>query len=78
MPVAENPLALTPQQQKCLEFLSSYRDTNGYFPSVREISKHLGSEHANTAGTCLKILERKGYIYRIPNTQRAFDILVQA
>ena len=55
---------LTIRQQQVLEFITSHLDNNGYPPTLREISAHLGVSGSLPATKHLVALEKKGYIKR--------------
>jgi len=64
----------TPTQFRVLRFIADYIEANGWPPSFREITDHLGTVSPNGAGDHLKALERKGYIVRAPRQSRAIRI----
>ena len=55
---------LTPRQLQVLEYITSHLDNNGYPPTLREISAHLGVSGSLPAAKHLNALEKKGYIKR--------------
>jgi len=55
---------LTLRQQQVLEFITAHLDNNGYPPTLREISAHLGVSGSLPAAKHLSALEKKGYIKR--------------
>jgi repressor LexA len=69
---------LTKKQQKFLSFLTKYIREKGYPPTIREIVYHLKLASTNSVKKYLDILERKGYIKRIPNSPRAIELCVEA
>ena len=68
---------LTKKQQKFLSFLTKYIRENGYPPTIREIVYHFKLASTNSVKKYLDILERKGYIKRIPNSPRAIEVCVE-
>ena len=68
---------LTKKQQNLLSFLTKYIQEKGYPPTVREIVYHLKLASTNGVKKYLDILERKGYIRRIPNSPRAIELCAQ-
>ena len=68
---------LTKKQQKFLSFLTKYIREKGYPPTIREIVYHLKLASTNSVKKYLDILERKGYIRRIPNSPRAIELCVK-
>jgi len=61
---------LSPRQREVLEFIRDYGQRNGYPPSFREISRHLGVSGNATVLSHLTALQRKGYIRRDQGTSR--------
>jgi repressor LexA len=55
---------LTPKQAKVLKYISDYIRSEGYPPTVREISRHIGVASTRATITHLEALEKKGYISR--------------
>jgi repressor LexA len=68
---------LTKKQHKFLSFLTRYIQEKGYPPTIREIVYHLKLASTNSVKKYLDILERKGYIRRIPNSPRAIEVCMQ-
>ena len=68
---------LTKKQQKFLSFLTKYIREKGYPPTIREIVYHLKLASTNSVKKYLDILERKGYIKRVPNSPRAIELCVE-
>jgi len=68
-------LKLTDQQSKVLEVIrESIRET-GYPPSVRELGERLGLKSTATVHTHLRNLERKGFLKRVAQKSRAFNVV---
>ncbi len=67
---------LTKKQHNFLSFLTKYIRENGYPPTIREMVYHLKLASTNSVKKYLDILERKGYIKRIPNSPRAIEVCV--
>ncbi|MGE5578571.1 MAG: transcriptional repressor LexA [Bacillota bacterium] len=66
---------LTDQQSKVLEVIrESIRET-GYPPSVRELGERLGLKSTATVHTHLRNLERKGFLKRVAQKSRAFNVV---
>ncbi len=68
---------LTKKQHNFLSFLTKYIRENGYPPTIREIVYHLKLASTNSVKKYLDILERKGYIKRIPNSPRAIEVCAE-
>ena len=54
---------LTQKQENILDFLEEFQQRNGMPPTLMELAKEFGINHA-TASTHLRALERKGYLSR--------------
>ncbi|MCP4254892.1 MAG: transcriptional repressor LexA [Candidatus Scalindua sp.] len=68
---------LTKKQHNLLSFLTKYIRENGYPPTIREMVYHLKLASTNSVKKYLDILERKGYIKRIPNSPRAIEVCTE-
>lgn len=66
---------LTVRQKKVLNFLKHYLREKGYPPTLREIASHFGLKGPRGPQKTLAILERKGYIRRVPGASRSIEIL---
>jgi repressor LexA len=71
----ENKRDLSPTQQRVLGFLKDYLGEKGFPPTLREIASHFGLGGPKAPQKTLNILERKGYIRKIPGGSRAIEIL---
>lgn len=65
---------LTAQQARVLEVIKESIREIGYPPSVRELGEKLGLKSTATVHTHLRNLERKGYLKRVAQKSRAFNI----
>lgn len=65
---------LTQKQKKMLEFLRGYIENRGFPPTLREIASHFGLKGPRGPQKTLSILERKGYIKRVPKGSRAIQM----
>jgi len=66
---------LTPTQEKVFDFLKEYLAGKGFPPTLREIASHFGLQGPKAPQKTLNILERKGYIHKVPGGSRAIEIL---
>ena len=66
---------LTTSQKKVLDFLKSYIRRKGFPPTLREIASHFGLKGPKSPYKTLSILERKGYIEKVPRGSRAIEVL---
>ncbi len=71
----ENKKGLTPTQQRVFNFLEDYLRERGFPPTLREIASHFGLRGPKAPQKTLNILERKGYIRKVPGGSRAIEIL---
>lgn len=66
---------LTDKQKKVLKYIEDEVARCNYPPSVREIGRALGISSTATVHSHLDILEKKGYISKLPTKPRAIKIL---
>lgn len=67
---------LTTKQKKVLDFLIHYLREKGFPPTLREIASHFGLRGPKAPQKTLQILEKKGYIRRVPGGSRAIEMLI--
>ena len=61
---------MTPKQKKVLDFISRYRERQGYQPTQQEIAHGCGFESLGTVQHYLRVLERDGHLSRQWNAKR--------
>jgi repressor LexA len=66
---------LTSTQKKVLNYLKNHLQEKGYPPTLREIGSYFGLRGPKAPQKTLQILEKKGYIRRVPGGSRAIEIL---
>ncbi|MEI9479120.1 MAG: transcriptional repressor LexA [Deltaproteobacteria bacterium] len=66
---------LTRRQKEVLDFLKNFIMGRGFPPTLREIASHLGVKGPKGPQKALRILERKGYLRRVPGGSRALEII---
>ena len=66
---------LTAKQKRVLDFLGQHLREKGFPPTLREIASHFGLRGPKAPQKTLQILEKKGYIQRVPGGSRAIEIL---
>jgi len=71
----KNKKELTSTQERVFSFLKDYHGEKGFPPTLREIASHFGLKGPKAPQKTLNILERKGYISKIPGSSRAIEIL---
>ena len=65
---------LTERQRQILDFVTSYVDSHGYPPTVREIGEAVGLASPSTVHAHLANLERAGLLKRDPTKPRALEL----
>jgi repressor LexA len=73
--IMKNKEALTPTQEKIFDFLKDFLWRQGFPPTLREIASQFGLRGPKAPQKTLNILERKGYIRKIPGGSRAIEII---
>lgn len=63
-----------PRQLDVLRFIADHLDREGFPPSLREITDHLGAKSTMTATTHVEALIRKGLLERRATRARALRI----
>ena len=68
------PGELTNEQQRVMSFILSYREENGFPPTVREIATALGYRSPNNVRQHLRLIEQKGFLRLLPGKARGIEI----
>jgi len=71
----ESKKELTPTQERVLDFLKDFLMEKGFPPTLREIASHFGLRGPRGPQKTLTILEKKGFIRKVPGGSRAIEIL---
>jgi len=71
----KNKNELTSTQKEVFIFLKNYLREKGFPPTLREIASHFGLKGPKAPQKTIAILERKGYLRRVPGGSRAIEIL---
>ena len=66
---------LSPRQQRMLEFIREFYEENGLPPTVRDIQKACSISSTSVVDYNLHILQREGYLRRIPDVARGLELL---
>ncbi len=66
---------LTLRQKEVFEFLKDFLREKGFPPTLREMASHFGLKGPKAPQKTLNILERKGYIRKVPGGSRAIEII---
>ncbi len=67
---------LTAKQRKVFNFLKDFIGEKGFPPTLREIASHFGLKGPRAPQKTLTILEKKGFLRRIPGSSRAIEVLM--
>lgn len=68
---------LTKRQEEALTYIKEYMVSHGYPPTVRELGKALNVTSPATSYALIMSLEKKGFIKRQENKNRAIELLVE-
>lgn len=68
---------LTKRQEEALNYIKEYMVSHGYPPTVRELGKALNVTSPATSYALIMSLEKKGFIKRQENKNRAIELLVE-
>lgn len=68
---------LTKRQGEALNYIKEYMVSHGYPPTVRELGKALDVTSPATSYALIMSLEKKGFIKRQENKNRAIELLVE-
>jgi len=71
----ESRQELTPNQNRVLNFLKDFVQEKGFPPTLREIASHFELKGPRGPQKTLNILEKKGFIRKVPGGSRAIEIL---
>ena len=66
---------LTKKQKRVLLFLEDFIQEHGFPPTVREIAHHLKMSGPHSAKRFLDMLQKKGFIRRLPKSSRAIELI---
>src|SRR4030066_2239411 len=66
---------LTARQKELFDFLKDYFTEKVFPPTLREIASHFGLRGPRGPQKTLNILEKKGFIRKVPGGSRAIEIL---
>ncbi len=69
--------AISPKQQKIIDFIRSFWADRGYPPTVRDIVSGCGISSTSVVDYNLDILERQGYIRRHSGVSRGIELLTR-
>lgn len=64
---------LTARQLEILRFVSEYRTSNGFSPSMRNVAEHIEVASTKTIADHLTALIRKGVLKTVPGVARSMQ-----
>ncbi len=70
-------MAITARQKRVLDFIRRYLEAHQEPPTIAEIGKEFGMTSSASAHHVVTILEREGFIRRIPNVSRGIELVEQ-
>lgn len=70
-------MPVTARQRQVYEFISRYLETRNQPPTIAEIGKQFRMTSSASVHSILSVLEREGFIKRIPNVSRGIEIVKQ-
>jgi repressor LexA len=68
-------MPITVRQRRILDFIANYFEANHEPPTMAEIGRHFGMTSLASVHNVLSILEREGFIRRIPNVSRGIELI---
>ncbi len=66
---------LTEKQSEVLAYIKGFIEGNGYPPSIQEIARKFCMCDSAASKAYLEVLEKKGYISRVPGKSRSIRVL---
>ena len=71
-------MPITARQRRVLDYIRHYFDLHQEAPTIAQIGKQFGMTSSASAHNVVGILEREGFIRRIPNVSRGIELVVDA
>jgi repressor LexA len=72
-----HPERLTARQQQILTFVEDRQRQTGFVPTLQETAEHFGFKSPNAVRQHLRLIEKKGYVHRLPGRSRALVVVRQ-
>jgi repressor LexA len=70
-----DPMAgLTARQRQVLTFVEDQQRQTGVTPSLQETAKHFGFKSPNSVREHLRLIEKKGFVHRVPGRSRGLVV----
>lgn len=71
-------MPITARQRRILDFIKNYFEVNREAPTIAEIGKEFGMSSSASAHNVVSILEKEGFLRRIPNVSRGIELVEQS
>ena len=68
-------MPITARQKRVLDYIKHYLEIHQEPPTIAEIGKEFGMSSSASAHHVVSILEREGFIRRIPNVSRGIELI---
>ena len=68
-------MPITARQRRVLDYIRRYFEVHQEPPTIAEIGKEFGMTSSASAHNVVSILEREGFIRRIPNVSRGIELV---
>src|ERR1044072_9962744 len=68
-------MPITARQKRILDYIRNYFEVHQEAPTIAEIGKQFGMTSSASAHNVVAILEREGFIRRIPNVSRGIELV---
>src|SRR5260370_33140712 len=69
------PGKLTARQREVLTFFEDRQRQTGFAPTLEETAKHFGFKSPNSVRQHLRLIEKKGFVHRVPGRSRALVVV---
>jgi len=68
-------MPITARQRRVLDYIKHYFEAHQEAPTIGEIGKEFGMSSSASAHNVVSILEKEGFIRRIPNVSRGIELV---
>lgn len=68
---------LTTRQEQVLAFIQNRQHDAGFVPTLQETADHFGFKSPNSVRQHLRLIEKKGFVHRLPGRSRALVLTRQ-
>jgi repressor LexA len=67
-------IKLTTRQKQVLSYVKDQQRQTGFVPTLQETAKHFGFKSLNSVRQHLRLIEKKGFVHRLPGRSRALIV----